>query len=402
MADFDSSLPVRTQTNGDIVAKLSDGTINTQLLGIDSSGRVTIKLQDGAGNAVTSQINGTQRALDIGINVAGVQIDPRQIRALTAADVVTANQGSAGSAAAAWFIKNTDGTNVAAVKAASTAALAADPSLVVALSPNSPLPTGSNVIGSVNQGTSPWITRDQSDGSVTGGTAGTFSSLGGGLYNTALPTLTNGQQAAFQLDSSGRLIISPSAGGSISVTNFPSTVDTNYGTVSASTIRTAAQLGNSTGAANFNNGATGAQTLRVAANLAVAGADVTIANPVPVFISQDNPGIEINDYNSAVAVAAGATSNHDYTVSATKTLLLTQITAAASGKMKIEVQIETGAATGVFTSKFVQFNSTAEPNIGISLRAPITVATGVRVRIIRTNTDLLAQNLYSTISGQEN
>ena len=44
---------------------------------------ISIKAQDGAGNLLTSQVNGTQRALDIGIDVAGVQIDPRQIRALT-------------------------------------------------------------------------------------------------------------------------------------------------------------------------------------------------------------------------------------------------------------------------------------------------------------------------------
>lgn len=49
----------------------------------------------------------------------------------------------------AGFEKITDGTNTAAVKAASTAAAAADPSLVVALSPNSPVPTGTNTIGSV-------------------------------------------------------------------------------------------------------------------------------------------------------------------------------------------------------------------------------------------------------------
>jgi hypothetical protein len=51
--------------------------------------------------------------------------------------------------ARAGFHEITDGTNTAAVKAASTAALATDPSLVVALSPNSPLPAGSNAIGSV-------------------------------------------------------------------------------------------------------------------------------------------------------------------------------------------------------------------------------------------------------------
>jgi hypothetical protein len=37
------------------------------------------------------------------------------------------------------------------VKAASTAAAAADPSFVVALSPNSPVPAGSNLIGAVNE-----------------------------------------------------------------------------------------------------------------------------------------------------------------------------------------------------------------------------------------------------------
>jgi hypothetical protein len=43
--------------------------------------------------------------------------------------------------------------------------------------------------------------------------------------------------------------------------------DTNYGTVGANTLRTAAEIGNATGAANFNAGATGAQTLRTTANI---------------------------------------------------------------------------------------------------------------------------------------
>lgn len=54
-----------------------------------------------------------------------------------------------------------------------------------------------------------------SDGSVAAGTAATKSSLGGGVFNTALPTLTNTQQAAIQLDSSGRQIIAPLANTSI-------------------------------------------------------------------------------------------------------------------------------------------------------------------------------------------
>lgn len=52
--------------------------------------------------------------------------------------------------------------------------------------------------------------------------------------------------------------------------------DHNYGAVGASTLRTAAQIGNATGAADFGSGATTAQTLRVA--LASDTGDVALAN----------------------------------------------------------------------------------------------------------------------------
>lgn len=105
---------------------------------------------------------------------------------------VTANQGTAASLSGYWpvrvtdgtntmptgdavgraiFEKITDGTNTAAVKAASTAAVAADPSLVIAFSPNSPLPTGSNTIGAVTQASGPWtanVTQFGSNNVVTG------------------------------------------------------------------------------------------------------------------------------------------------------------------------------------------------------------------------------------------
>jgi hypothetical protein len=381
VSDFNSSLPVRTQTNGDVVAFLADGTTNTQLLAIDASGRITSKMDDGAGNALTSQVNGTQRALDVGINVAGIQIDPRQIRALTSADVV-----------------------------------------------------------SVVQSTSPWVSKDQADGPVAPGTAASFSMLIGGQYNSTLPTLTTGQQSAIQVDSSGRLLVTATA----SFTN-----DTNYGTVGANTLRTASQIGNATGAANFGAGVTGAQTLRVEANqgasataangwfvkptdgtnsqsyTAAGEAKVSVTQPLPagtnnigkvsiqdssgnafsptnpLYVTMDaSAGTAINNYKVAT-VASGGTDNHDYTVSASKTLYLDQIESSASGKSKMEVQIETAAGSGTFTSRFVQFNSTATPNMSIKLDNPIAVATGVRVRVIMSNRDNQSEDLYSTISGNE-
>jgi hypothetical protein len=50
-------------------------------------------------------------------------------------------------------------------------------------------------------------------GSVAGGTAGTSSNLSGGVFVTAVPTLTANQQAALALDASGFLKVNVAAGG---------------------------------------------------------------------------------------------------------------------------------------------------------------------------------------------
>lgn len=122
------------------------------------------------------------------------------------------------------------------------------------------------------------------------------------------------------------------------------------------------------------------------------------SNPLPVTISESE-GTEVNDYNTAAAVAAAAVSNHDYT--AVGDFIFTQFHATASGKCKLQVAIETAVASGVFNNRFVMFNSTSTPNMSLTLREPITVAAGVRVRLIRTNLDNQAQDLYSTITGHE-
>lgn len=79
--------------------------------------------------------------------------------------------------------------------------------------------------------------QSSTQGSVTGGTAATASTLSGGVFNTTLPTLTTGQQAGLQVDSSGRLIISPSgASSSVNISQFGGTAVTLGSKVSASSI----------------------------------------------------------------------------------------------------------------------------------------------------------------------
>lgn len=388
MSDNSLGQVVRTELPGqtvatDLIVKVGDGTTPTQFLSIDSAGRVTIKLDDGSGNLITSQANGAQRALDVGINVAGVQIDPRQIRNLVAAtDLVTASQGAAAASHTGyWWTRLTDGTSDATLAPASTAAAATQAALVVALSPNSPTPAGTNTIGKVVQdNTVQWLTKDLADGSATGGTAGAFSLLTGGLYNTAAPTLTTGQQAALQLDSSARLIIRPL-------------------TAALDTVNTRLQ----DGAGNLITSATAGSTRPLDVALRDSSGNLyTPANPLPVQLSSGEAGTEIHNYNTASAIAAGATSNHDYTVTTGKNFKGTKFWASASGRLKVEVQTSVNGTT--FVSRWVGFNSASNPNISIDL-GQFTVSdsgTGAIVRIIRTNKEtLVAQDVYSTISGVE-
>jgi hypothetical protein len=114
-----------------------------------------------------------QAGTEIGTSTTPIRTDPTGTTPQPVSGTVTANQGTANTAANAWPAKVTDGTNTAAVKAASTAAAATDPSAVVALSPNSPIPTGANTIGAIsntgfNVNNSPTVGQ----GTAAAGTAG--------------------------------------------------------------------------------------------------------------------------------------------------------------------------------------------------------------------------------------
>lgn len=69
-------------------------------------------------------------------STAAVATDTAQVVAISPNNTVGVTQSTAAAASGAWPVKVTDGTNVAAVKAASTAPTATDPAQVVALSPN--------------------------------------------------------------------------------------------------------------------------------------------------------------------------------------------------------------------------------------------------------------------------
>jgi hypothetical protein len=114
-------------------------------------------------------------------------------------------------------------------------------------------------------------------------------------------------------------------------------------------------------------------------------------------VVQEDVGTEVVDFDSAAAIAGGASSNHDQVFASASKLY--SVLASASGKLKVEVQIETGSATNTFNTVAVGFNSTSTPNIELTLAKYAAIPAGARVRIIRTNRDNQAQDLYSTIVG---
>lgn len=128
------------------------------------------------------------------------------------------------------------------------------------------------------------------------------------------------------------------------------------------------------------------------------------SNPLPVTFEQSE-GTEVHNFNEGVDIAKDATSNHDYSVADGDTFLLSKIHCAASGKMKVEVQVGDGAAVEVFTTVAVNFNSTAKPECSFTPEVPVVVTGTVNtttVRVIKTNLDNQPQSLYSTVIGITN
>ena len=130
------------------------------------------------------------------VTIQGIaSMTPVQVSQATAANLnatvvgtVTSNQGTANTLANAWSAKITDGTNgPVAVKPASTAAVATDSALVVAISPNNSI-TASN----------PSVTTT---GSAPPGSA-TYI---GGSVTTYPPSYTTGQMSGLSLTTGGLL-----------------------------------------------------------------------------------------------------------------------------------------------------------------------------------------------------
>jgi hypothetical protein len=123
----------------------------------------------------------------------------------------------------------------------------------------------------------------------------------------------------------------------------------------------------------------------------------------PVFVQEvvvASVTTPIHEYQTAVDVAKDNTMVLEYTVSAGKTLTVTNWGGSGSDKIRASLSVETGVATGVFNDQDVLFNSTSAPNPERNYASGIQVAAGVKVRVTVLNRSS-TQDVYAFLNGQE-
>lgn len=154
---------------------------------------------------------------------------------------------------------------------------------------------------------------------------------------------------------------------------------------------------------DFNNPANGAtvdadQDLHVKAKIRDNNGDAFGTETNPIFVvGTDNPNPEVHDYDKAVAVAADASAAHTY--SPTNNVKIKSLHLSASGLAKFEIAFGTTAGE---VETYVYFNSVSQPSAEYTFPAPISLAGGVdSIVITKTNLENKAQDLYSTINGEE-
>lgn len=200
--------------SGTLTCNAGTGTLNVSVqnasIPVTQSGTWSDRLLDGSGNPITSQASSSQRALDVGINVSGVQVDPRgvsqgsttsgQIGALmqgavtTAAPTYTTAQTSPLSLDTAGFLRvvnKASGSTGAAVPATALQVAGSDGTNLQALH----VTTAGNLL---------------IEGDVASAAADAGNPLKiGGKFNSSLPAFTNGQRGDAQMNQFGEIAVRP-------------------------------------------------------------------------------------------------------------------------------------------------------------------------------------------------
>ncbi len=108
-------------------------------------------------------------------------------------------------------------------------------------------------------------------------------------------------------------------------------------------------------------------------------------------------GGNVQDENTATDIAAGAADNHDYDV-VNSSFRLKRIDFSSAGPMKIRIL---SGPIGSLILRATRFTSSSNPADFVAFDPPSPVASGGRVRVMRTNESTATTSLYSTIMGND-
>ena len=375
------------------------------------TGMIPVKV-DGSG--VTQPVSGT-------VALSGTS---------TISGTVTANQG-----APPWMVRINDGTNSAAIKAASTAAVAADPALVVAVSPNNSVAvtgtfwqatqpvsgtvtvtqataanlnatvTGTitanqggtwnitNVSGTVSLPTGAATSANQPTAATLGSTtSGQTGNLDLGAVTTSAPTYTTGQSNALSLNTSGGLRVDGSGVTQPVSGTFWQATQPISGTIAATqsgtwTTRIVGNTGAVLDASSAQNQVTPAGMLLVGAEFNTTPTTITSGNSSPLQLdSAGNLLVNIK----AGAGSGGTASNFGSAFPATGTAAgaeyLTTAPTLTNGQM-VALQ------TNISGSLKVDGSAVTQPVSGTFWQATQPVSGTVTV------TQATAANLNATVTG---
>jgi uncharacterized lipoprotein YehR (DUF1307 family) len=376
MSDYNSSLPVRTENDGDIVVKVGDASLPSQQLGVDSSGRVTVKIQDSSGDNLEST-SGALHVTTAGqpIEVSATDLDIRDLVFATDKVDVSGSEVSLDSATLAALENITVSATDLDIRDLAFATDKVDVSGSEVSLDSATLAALENITVSATDLDIRDLAFATDKVDVSGSEVSLDSATLAALENiNAVVTATDLdiRDLAFATD---KVDVS---GSEVSLDSATLAALENI-TVSATDLDIR-DLSHAQDSVKVGDGT----------DFLAVNTDGSIN-----VVMQEDAGLEVVDYNTTSSLAASSSSNHDYTTGAAAKLY--QVLASASGKMKVELQVETAAASGTFVTKAVAFNSTATPNIDLDLRKYVPVVSGAKIRVIRTNLDNQAQNVYSTI-----
>lgn len=289
MADFNSSLPIRTESAGDAIVKVADSAVPSQQLAVNADGSVNITDNSGS------------------ITVDAADLDIRDL---------SASQDN---------VAISDGTDSLEINA--------DGSLNI-----------------TDNGGS--LTVDATDLDIR--------DLSAAQDNVAISDGTD----SLEINADGSLNITDN-GGSLTV----DATDLDIRDLSASQDNVAISDGTDTLAINSDGS-------------------------INVVMSSDLQGTEVLDYQTTSSLAGTATTNHDYTVTASTRFIGEELWVSGSDRIRVSVLVD---GSTVFTA----FNSEANPNIRIPLDRILQAAAGEVIRISITNRVNQARDVYSTLAGVE-